>query len=174
MSGLPPEYNLVVKAVVVLFVLLLQSDNARTALLRVCSAGGSDEGTLPALMATIVVFVVLFTTGGMLYSNFFSFLVLGDILADNAFIITAAIGTTFVIISGGIDLSIGSMIGFVGVCMASLDTVGWHPLAFAALMLAFGIGFGAFLGLVIDFCKIFSPSSSRWPACSCCAAPASW
>lgn len=32
-SGLPPEYNLVVKAVVVLFVLLLQSDNARNAVL---------------------------------------------------------------------------------------------------------------------------------------------
>jgi simple sugar transport system permease protein len=31
MSGLPPEYNLLVKAVVVLFVLLLQSDNARNA-----------------------------------------------------------------------------------------------------------------------------------------------
>ena len=33
-SGLPPEYNLVVKAVVVLIVLLLQSDNARDALLK--------------------------------------------------------------------------------------------------------------------------------------------
>ena len=31
MSGLPPEYNLLVKAVVVLFVLLLQSDNFRAA-----------------------------------------------------------------------------------------------------------------------------------------------
>jgi simple sugar transport system permease protein len=34
-SGLPPEYNLVVKAVVVLVVLLLQSKNARNALLAV-------------------------------------------------------------------------------------------------------------------------------------------
>lgn len=33
-SGVPPEYNLVVKAVVVLFVLLLQSDNARKAIAR--------------------------------------------------------------------------------------------------------------------------------------------
>ena len=111
------------------------------------------ERYLP-LTATIVVFVALFITGGLLYRYFFSFLVIGHILADNAFIITAAIGTTFVIISGGIDLSIGSMIGFVGVCMASLDTMGWHPLASAALMLAFGIMFGAFLGLVIDFCEI--------------------
>ena len=111
------------------------------------------ERYLP-LTATVVVFAALFIVGGLLYKHFFSFLVLGHILADNAFIITAAIGTTFVIISGGIDLSIGSMIGFVGVCMASLDVAGWHPLASAALMLAFGIMFGAFLGLVIDFCQI--------------------
>jgi ribose/xylose/arabinose/galactoside ABC-type transport system permease subunit len=46
------------------------------------------------------------------------------------------------------------MIGFVGVCMASLDTMGWHPLASAVLLLAFGIMFGAFLGFIIDFCEI--------------------
>ena len=125
------------------------------------------------MTATIVVFAALFVTGGLLYKYFFSPLVLGHILADNAFIITAAIGTTFVIISGGIDLSIGSMIGFVGVVMASLDVAGWHPLASAALMLAFGIMFGAFSASSSISAKS-SPSSSRWPACSCCAAPASW
>ena len=73
-----------------------------------------NEKYLP-LLATIAVFSALFITGGLLYNNFLSTLVLGDILADNAFVIIAAIGTTFVILSGGIDLSIGSMIGFVGV-----------------------------------------------------------
>jgi galactofuranose transport system permease protein len=105
------------------------------------------------LIATIAVFVTLFAAGGMLYNNFLSTQVLGDILADNAFII-AAIGTTFVIISGGIDLSIGSMIGFVGVAMANLDPHGWHPLASAALLLAFGLGFGALQGLIIEYCDI--------------------
>jgi len=112
-----------------------------------------NEKYLP-LLATIVVFLALFLTGGMLYKNFLSTLVLGDILADNAFIITAAIGTTFVILSGGIDLSIGSMIGFVGVVIANLDAIGWHPLASAAMMLAFGVLFGGLQGLIIDFCEI--------------------
>jgi len=112
-----------------------------------------NEKYLP-LLATIVVFLALFLSGGMLYKNFLSTLVLGDILADNAFIITAAIGTTFVILSGGIDLSIGSMIGFVGVVIANLDAVGWHPLASAATMLAFGVLFGGLQGLIIDFCEI--------------------
>jgi galactofuranose transport system permease protein len=111
------------------------------------------ERYLP-LMATISVFAALFVTGGVLYDHFFSTLVLGHLLADNAFIIVAAIGVTFVIISGGIDLSIGSMIGFVGVVMAHLDTLGWHPLASAVMLLLFGIMFGAFQGFIIDFCEI--------------------
>ena len=152
-SGLPPEYNLVVKAVVVLIVLLLQSNNARNTLLIAFGEEGMRERYLP-LLATIIVFAALFVTGGLLYNNFFSTLVLGYILADNAFIIIAAIGTTFVILSGGIDLSIGSMIGFVGVVMANLDAAGWHPLASAAMMLGFGVLFGMLQGFIIDFCEI--------------------
>lgn len=111
------------------------------------------ERYLP-LLATVAVFIAIYATGSLLYKNFFSTLVLGDMLADNAFIIIAAIGTTFAILSGGIDLSIGSMIGFVGVVMANLDAAGWHPLASAAMMLAFGVLFGAFQGFIIDFCEI--------------------
>ncbi len=112
-----------------------------------------NEKYLP-LVATIIVFVALFLIGGLLYNNFLSTLVLGDILADNAFVIIAAIGTTFVILSGGIDLSIGSMIGFVGVVMANLDPLGWHPLASGGMMLCFGLLFGALQGFIIDFCDI--------------------
>ena len=152
-SGLPPEYNLVVEAIVVLGVLLLQSANFRNRRCRFREEEAVREKYLP-LTATIVVFLALFAIGGLRYNNFVSTLVLGDILADNAFIIIAAIGTTFVIISGGIDLSIGSMIGFVGVVMANLDAVGWHPLASGGMMLVFGLAFGALQGLIIDFCDI--------------------
>lgn len=100
--------------------------------------------------ATVLVFVAIFLIGGAMYKNFLSMRVLGNILADNSFIIIAAIGTTFVIISGGIDLSIGSMIGFVGVCMAVLDSMGFDPLTTTLLMLVFGFAFGAFQGWVID------------------------
>jgi simple sugar transport system permease protein len=102
------------------------------------------------LAATIVVFLAIFLAGGAMYDNFLSTRVLGNILADKSFIIIAAIGATFVILSGGIDLSVGSMIGFVGVCMAVLDSQGWNPLATAVLMLAFGFAFGAVQGWVID------------------------
>ena len=106
------------------------------------------------LAATIVVFIAIFLIGGATYNNFLSTRVLGNILADNSFIIIAAIGATFVILSGGIDLSVGSMIGFVGISMAVLDSMGWHPLVTAMAMLCFGVMFGALQGYIIDFCEI--------------------
>jgi len=111
------------------------------------------ERYLP-LLATVTVFVLVYAVGAFSFRYFLSTHVLGDLLTDNAFIIIAAIGSTFVILSGGIDLSVGSMIGFVGVVMAHLDALGWHPLASGALMIAFGVGFGALQGLIIDFCEI--------------------
>ena len=106
------------------------------------------------IVATVTVFVLLFLGGSLMYRHFFSTLVVTDLLTDNAFVIIAAIGETFVIISGGIDLSVGSMIGFVGVAMAFLVSHGWHPLAASLLLLAFGIVYGGIVGLIIDTCDI--------------------
>jgi simple sugar transport system permease protein len=111
------------------------------------------ERYLP-IVATIFVFLALFLAGGAMYKHFLSTLVLGDLLADNAFIIIAAIGTTLVIISGGIDLSIGSMIGLVGVVMAYLVSHGWHPLAAGAAMILFGVVYGGCVGWIIETCEI--------------------
>ena len=75
---------------------------SRTTFARRCrkaSAGGSDEREIPAARSPrSPSSLALFVTGGLLYNNFLSTLVLGDILADNAFVIIAAIGTTFVIL----------------------------------------------------------------------------
>ena len=106
------------------------------------------------LLATIVVFLAIYGFGAVGYNNFFSTLVFGDLITDNAFVIIAAVGATFVILSGGIDLSVGSMIGFVSVALAALVGHGWHPLAAAALLIPLGALFGAAMGYLIDACEI--------------------
>jgi len=65
------------------------------------------------------------------------------------------VGMTFVIISGGIDLSVGSVIAFSGVFIAVLlrDT-GLHPLVVFALLLALTTLFGAAMGGVIHFLEM--------------------
>ena len=51
-----------------------------------------------------------------------------SLLADNAFLGIAAIGTTLVIFSGGIDLSVGAVIGFTSIFTATLiQGHGWPP-----------------------------------------------
>lgn len=55
-----------------------------------------------------------------------------------------AVGMTFVIISAGIDLSVGSVMAFAGVVLASALQAGMPP----ALAIAVGLGVGFFSGLV--------------------------
>lgn len=111
------------------------------------------ERRLP-IFATIVVFVLLYGAGGLWFDHFLSTRVLGNLLTDNAFVIIAGLGMTFVILSGGIDLSVGSMIGFVGLAMATLIADGWHPLAAIAAMLVFGLILGAAMGWAIATYRI--------------------
>lgn len=77
-----------------------------------------------------------------------------NILTDNAFLGILAVGMTFVILSGGIDLSVGSVIAFTGVLMATLISHGIHPYAAMLFALVLGALFGAFMGWIIDTLKI--------------------
>jgi simple sugar transport system permease protein len=79
---------------------------------------------LPAL-ATFVLFVVMFGAGSARYDNFFSLQVLLNLFVDNAYLIVLAVGMTFVIITGGIDLSVGSVVALSGVLAAKLLASGW-------------------------------------------------
>ncbi|MBI2927064.1 MAG: sugar ABC transporter permease YjfF [Verrucomicrobia bacterium] len=101
------------------------------------------------LLATVAVFVLLYAAAAMRYEGFLSARVFTNLLRDNAFLGLAAIGMTFVILSGGIDLSVGAMIGFTSILIGKLIAAGWHP-AFAILLaLAAGAGAGAGMGALI-------------------------
>ena len=63
-------------------------------------------------LTTLAVFLVAYVLCVMQYPAMFSTRVVGNLLTDNAFLGIAAVGMTFVILSGGIDLSIGSVIAF--------------------------------------------------------------
>lgn len=102
------------------------------------------------LLATALVLVALYAGGCLAYPNFGTLRVLVNLFGDNAFIGVAAVGATFVIISGGIDLSVGSMIAFTGILIAQLLGHGWSPFAALLLSLGFGTVFGAGMGGLIQ------------------------
>ncbi|MDO9418579.1 galactofuranose ABC transporter, permease protein YjfF [Pararhizobium sp.] len=102
------------------------------------------------LLATIIIFIAGFAVCALQYPNMLSTRVIGNLLTDNAFLGIAAVGMTFVILSGGIDLSIGSVIAFTGVFLAVvLENTSIHPLAAFVLVLGITSLFGAVMGAII-------------------------
>jgi simple sugar transport system permease protein len=98
----------------------------------------------------MLVLIALFTTASMMYEGFFSGRVITNLFADNAALGIAAVVMTLVILSGGIDLSVGSMLGFTTILIAVLvQQKGMHPLSAIAIALGIGTVFGAFMGFLI-------------------------
>ncbi|MBY5590282.1 galactofuranose ABC transporter, permease protein YjfF [Rhizobium leguminosarum] len=107
------------------------------------------------LLATIVIFVFAYAGCALQYPNILSTRVIGNLLTDNAFLGIAAVGMTFVIISGGIDLSIGSVIAFTGVFLAViLENTSIHPLLAFALVLVITTAFGGIMGAIIHYLEM--------------------
>ena len=103
------------------------------------------------LMATVLVLVALFATAACLYDGFFSGRVAANLIGDNASLGVAAVGMTLVILSGGIDLSVGSVLGFTTIFIATLiQRYHVFPLAAIAFALVIGFVFGVAMGFLID------------------------
>jgi galactofuranose transport system permease protein len=107
------------------------------------------------LAVTIGLFLLLFGAGAYLFEGFFSLQVFLNFFIDNAFLAITAIGMTFVIISGGIDLSVGSVIALTTMVSASLvEKHGWSPAAVIPLVLFMGSAIGFLMGVVIQYFNI--------------------
>ncbi|MDR5654583.1 ABC transporter permease [Ruixingdingia sedimenti] len=85
--------------------------------------------------APILVLVIIFATGALMSDRFLSPVNLRNILLQASIISVLAMGMTFVIISGGFDLSVGSIVAASG-CVAA-----WT-------MLHLGVAAGVLVGVV--------------------------
>lgn len=109
------------------------------------------RGRMLPLAVTVSLFVLMATVGSIAYPGFFSLQVFLNLLIDNAFLCVVAVGMTFVILSGGIDLSVGSVIALTTMVSASLvEKHGWSPFQVIPLVLLMGTVFGAFMGFLIE------------------------
>lgn len=103
-----------------------------------------------SLLVTIGLFVVMYGFGSFMYTGFLSPQVFLNLFIDNAFLCVTAVGMTFVIISGGIDLSVGSVIALTTMVSAHLlETSHWHPAAVILLVLLIGSALGFAMGSLI-------------------------
>jgi ribose/xylose/arabinose/galactoside ABC-type transport system permease subunit len=116
--------------------------------------GGRMKRHLP-LVATGAILLALFSAAAFAYEGFFSARVIVNLFSDNAFLGIAAVGMTLVIFSGGIDLSVGAVIGFTSILTATLVSGrGMHPAAAWIVAVVLGSGLGAVMGTLIHVFRL--------------------
>ncbi|WP_106746517.1 multiple monosaccharide ABC transporter permease [Yoonia maritima] len=108
-----------------------------------------EYGILFALVAIMIFFQI--TTGGILLKP----VNLTNLILQNSYIIIMAVGMLLVIVAGHIDLSVGSVMGFVG-ALAAVMIVNWdipYPIAAVLCLIAGGI-IGMAQGFWIAYLRI--------------------
>lgn len=128
----------------------------RTAWTKVKRLLGKQESLL------VVVYAVMVTAFALMNPRYLSFAAFGNILQDFGPVILMATGMTFVIITGGIDLSVGALSGLSGVCAAlvirSMTASGTAPALSITVgfltALAVGLVVGTINGLLITKVKL--------------------
>jgi galactofuranose transport system permease protein len=97
------------------------------------------------LSATFLVMLALIVIGGFRYTGFATASNIFTTINDNSYTAVAAVGATLVILSGGIDLSVGSLMAFSATLLASLVQV-HHINPYLAMMIV--VIAGACSGLI--------------------------
>ncbi|MFD8498569.1 ABC transporter permease [Amycolatopsis sp. NPDC059657] len=112
-------------------------------------------GADPRLVGLAGVLVVLCLAGQFTRPDqFFTEGNISTILRLAAAIGVVSVGMTFVIISGGIDLSVGSIVALSSVWLTTLATQSYGPFVMVVCGLAVGLGCGLINGILVSYGKI--------------------
>jgi ribose/xylose/arabinose/galactoside ABC-type transport system permease subunit len=104
------------------------------------------------LVAAVLALVLVLAIGAWRNPEFLGAENILNVLRQNAVLMLLAVGMTFVIISGGIDLSVGSILAFTSVVTVKLAPQGL-PVAAGAAVLT-GLGLGMVNGLLVARLRI--------------------
>ncbi|MBF4457821.1 MULTISPECIES: ABC transporter permease [unclassified Pseudoclavibacter] len=109
--------------------------------------------SLPTL-AAVVIFVGMLAYGELAYGGILQFSTLSNLLINNAYLIVLAIGLTFVILTGGIDLSVGAVIAVSSLVGVMLSSAGLPAILVIVLMVGIGSLFGLASGILIHYFRV--------------------
>ncbi len=108
---------------------------------------------VPAL-ATLALLLVMYAVGVSQYRAFSNAQVVFNIFIDHGFVLVVAVGMTFVILTGGIDLSVGSVVAMTAMMSASLLQSGQPPAVVLVIALLVGPLLGFVMGCIIHYFEI--------------------
>ncbi len=105
------------------------------------------------IIVIILIFFILILS--VITDSFFTYNNITNLLRSTSIYGVIAIGMTFVILTGGIDLSVGAIVGFSGMIMASLaQTSGINISLSITISLFLSIFIGAINGYIIYYGKV--------------------
>jgi simple sugar transport system permease protein len=104
-----------------------------------------------SVIASAALLGVLFSTIVVRYDFASPAQVFLNLLVDNAYLIVLAVGMTFVILTGGIDLSVGSVVALSTVILAKTLQAGMPTPVAISIVLVAGPLLGLLMGSVIEF-----------------------
>lgn len=107
-----------------------------------------------AKLAPLLALLLLVIVGAIVSPTFLSAGNIRSMLLSSAILMILAVGQTFVISTGGIDLSVASIAQLAGITLGILVVAGWSPAAAIPVALIVGAAAGALNGVIVSKLKI--------------------
>src|SRR6476660_6139156 len=106
------------------------------------------------LLTTIAIFILAYVIGAQMYPAMQKPQAFFNLFINNGALLIVGIGMTFVILTGGIDLSVGGVLALTTAASAALLKLGVGAAVVMPLMLVMGTAIGLGLGCIIHFFKV--------------------
>jgi simple sugar transport system permease protein len=106
------------------------------------------------LVATALLAFAAYGVGAYFFVGMRNPQVFFNLFRNSSFLLISGIGMTFVILTGGIDLSVSGVVALTTVASAVLLREGWNAWGVIFLMLAMGMTLGAIMGSFIVYLKV--------------------
>ncbi len=105
-------------------------------------------------VAAVVILAVMLVYGELAYGKIFQLNTLSNLFISNSYLIILAVGLTFVILAGGIDLSVGAVVAFASVSGVMLVNAGVPSVLAMVAMVAIGAVFGLMSGVLVQYFNV--------------------
>jgi len=112
------------------------------------------HASLMPTFAALAILILLFVGAQIYFGNFITPRNISALLLDNAYLLILAVGMTFVILTGGIDLSVGSVMAFTGILCARLLSEGFPAYVTIPVMLLGGAAIGLMVGVLVQYFEV--------------------
>jgi simple sugar transport system permease protein len=107
-----------------------------------------------SVLLAFIVFLLIYFVGGRLYPAMQKPQVFFNLFINDGSLLLVSIGMTLVILTGGIDLSVGGVIALISTASAALLNSGVSAYIVMPLMVLLGVGVGTLLGWIIQDLKV--------------------